>query len=100
MAEMIGAPVLAPATSGLGGGQAEPPDRLRQTAQEFEAVFIAQMLAGMTSGLAGEGPLGAGEGDPFRGMLGDEIAKVISRAGGVGVADAVLREMLKLQEVA
>jgi Rod binding domain-containing protein len=33
-------------------------------------------------------------------MLRDEYAKLVSRSGGVGVADAVLREMLKMQEVA
>jgi Rod binding domain-containing protein len=33
-------------------------------------------------------------------MFNDEIAKLISRSGGVGVADAVLKEMLKAQEVA
>ena len=31
-------------------------------------------------------------------MLQDEYAKLISRSGGIGIADAVLREMLKMQE--
>ena len=38
--------------------------------------------------------------DPFHDMLNDEYAKLISRSGGIGVADAVLKEMLKRQEVA
>jgi Rod binding domain-containing protein len=33
-------------------------------------------------------------------MFDDEIAKLISRSGGVGVADAALNEMLKAQELA
>jgi Rod binding domain-containing protein len=33
-------------------------------------------------------------------MFNEEMAKLISRSGGIGVADAVLKEMLKLQEVA
>ena len=33
-------------------------------------------------------------------MFNDELAKLISRSGGVGVADAVLKEMLKSREVA
>jgi Rod binding domain-containing protein len=33
-------------------------------------------------------------------MLQDEYARLISRTGGIGIADAVLREMLKAQEVA
>ena len=80
-----------------------PPDlrteQLKEVAQDFEAVFIAQMLASLTSDLEGEGPLGGTSNDPFRQMLGQELAKVISRAGGIGVSDAVLKEMLKLQEV-
>lgn len=82
---------------------AEPAGReaLRRTAEEFEAVFLAQMLNGMTSGLSGDGPFfGGEEGGPFRSMLTDEVAKLISRSGGVGVADAILQEMLKLQEMA
>jgi peptidoglycan hydrolase FlgJ len=75
-------------------------ERLRETAQEFEAVFISQMLRALTEGVEGEGPLGGGEGDPFRGLLGDEIGKLISRSGGVGVADGILKEMLRMQEVA
>ena len=84
-----------PSAAGPDQGTAQ----LRQVAQEFEAVFLAQMLASLTRDLEGEGPLGGSEGDPFRQMLGQEIAKVISRAGGIGVGDAVLKEMLKLQEV-
>lgn len=77
------------------------PEALREAAQDFEALFLAQMLAGMTKGLAADGPmLGGGDADPFRHMLTDEIGKLISRSGGVGVADAILREMLKVQEVA
>jgi hypothetical protein len=31
-------------------------------------------------------------------MLQDEYAKLISRSGGIGIGDAVLREMLRMQE--
>lgn len=73
--------------------------RLKESALEFEAVFLAQMLRSLTSDLEGsDGPLGGGEGDPFRSMLTDEIGKLISRAGGIGVADAILQEMLRMQE--
>ena len=33
-------------------------------------------------------------------MLNEEAAKLISRSGGIGLADAVLGEMPKAQEVA
>ena len=83
-------------------GTAPRPGReaMETVAGTFEAVFIAQMLQSLTSDLERDGPLGGGDGDPFPSMLTGEIAKLISRAGGIGVGDAVLQEMLKMQEVA
>jgi peptidoglycan hydrolase FlgJ len=80
------------------GPQATP--EMRRAAQEFEGVFLAQVLRGLTQGLTGPGLLGNGEDDPFAAMLQDEYGKLISRRGGIGVANAVLREMLKGQEAA
>lgn len=73
--------------------------RLERVAQEFEAVFLAQVLSGLLEGVGGSG-LGGPDNEIYRGMLQEEYAKLISRAGGIGVGDAVLREMLKLQEIA
>lgn len=71
---------------------------MRRAAVEFEAVLVGQMLAGMTAGLATDGPLGGGD-DPFGSMLRDEYGRLISRKGGIGVADAVLRQLMRAQEV-
>jgi peptidoglycan hydrolase FlgJ len=87
-------------------GRAVPPEAARRTVEEFEAMFLAQMLAGLFQGSGGgEGGLGGGGasglgGEAFEGMLRDEYARLISRAGGIGLADEIRREMLKLQEVA
>jgi Rod binding domain-containing protein len=35
----------------------------------------------------------------FRPMLVERYAEAISRAGGVGVADSIVRELLRIQEV-
>jgi peptidoglycan hydrolase FlgJ len=62
---------------------------MRHAAQEFEAMFLAQVLGTMTQGLGGEDLPGR---PPGRLLLRDverEIAKLISRSGGIGVADAV-----------
>lgn len=72
---------------------------MEKVAQEFEAVFLAQILNGLTNGLEGDGPLTGAASDPFASMLQDEYAKMISKSGGVGVADAVLKELLKTQEI-
>jgi flagellar protein FlgJ len=89
MSEAIQVPALAPAAGPAGPGKI---DAFRQAAQEFEAIFLAQVLAKLNPGLD--------EHSPFHDMFNDELAKLISRSGGVGVADAVLKEMLKSQEVA
>jgi peptidoglycan hydrolase FlgJ len=73
--------------------------RLRETAQEFEAVFLAQVLQTMNIGIGGPGPMGDGDNDAWAGMLQEEYGRLISRSGGIGVADALLREMLRMQEV-
>jgi peptidoglycan hydrolase FlgJ len=91
---------LAAATMPPAGGGAPRLDALRDAAQEFEAIFLAQVLGTMTQGLGGEDLPGDDQGEVFRAMLNDEVAKLISRSGGIGVADAVLREMLKAQESA
>jgi Rod binding domain-containing protein len=93
-------PGLVAATTIPAGGDTPRADALRHAAQEFEAIFLAQVLGTMTQGLGGDDLLGDGQGELFRDMLNEEVAKLISRSGGIGVADALLREMLKAQEVA
>ena len=92
------AAIHGPLAAAPNGPQATP--AMRRAAEEFEGVFLAQVLRGLTQGLTGPGLLGNGEDDPFAAMLQDEYGKLISRSGGVGVADAVLRELLKGQEAA
>lgn len=74
-----------------------PDARIRDVAVEFEAVFLSEMLRGMSSGLGPDGLFGR---EPFGGLLRDEYARVIARAGGIGIAEATRRELLRLQEVA
>ncbi len=71
----------------------------RQTAIEFEAVFLSQMLAPMFEGLGKDPLFGGGPGeDIYRSMLVEEYSNSIARTGGIGIADAVQREILRLQE--
>lgn len=74
---------------------------LRRAAEEFEAVFLSEMLAPMFEGLDTDGLGGGGMGEQiFRPMLVERYAEAIVRAGGVGIADSVVREMLRLQGAA
>lgn len=73
---------------------------IREAAEQFEALFLTQILNSMTSGVEVDGMFGGGPSEGiYRSMLNDEYAKSVSRQGGVGIADVVYREMLALQEI-
>ena len=76
------------------------PRDLQRVADEFESVFLAQMLRTMSEGQTGPGPLSNADGSPFASMLQDEYARLISRSGGIGISGAVMRELLAAQEAA
>lgn len=81
------------------GPKAHNDVRARAAAEEFEAQFLAAMTESMFAGIKTDGPFGGGHGEAvFRSMLNQEYAKGISKAGGIGIADQVYREILKLQE--
>jgi Rod binding domain-containing protein len=72
--------------------------QIAATAQSFEAQFISQMLQPMFEGIATSGPFGGGAGEQiYRSFFLDAIGQQMSKAGGIGVAQSVQREMLKLQ---
>lgn len=74
-------------------------NKIRQTAQDFEATFLAQMMKPMFDGLSTEAPFGGGHAEEtWRGFMLDEMAKKTVAAGGIGLADTVMREMLRMQE--
>ena len=77
----------------------QPAARMRETAQAFETSFLSQMLKPMFEGLSTDGPLGGGQAEAtWRGFMLDAMAKQTVRAGGIGLADQVVSEMLRMQE--
>jgi peptidoglycan hydrolase FlgJ len=67
-------------------------------AQQFERMFVAEMLQPMFSGIETDGVFGGGQGEEvFRPMLLDQYADAVAKGGGVGIADAVLKEILRMQ---
>ena len=80
------------------GLKGKEPEKLRELAEEFEAVFLSEMLRPMWKGIEAEPPFGGGqEEETFRSLLIDEYGKMLAGNGGVGIADSVLKELLKLQ---
>lgn len=72
---------------------------IRETAEQFEAFFLARFIDAMQAGIKTDGPFGGGHGEQmFRGMLSDHYADTVVKSGGIGIADAVERELLRIQE--
>lgn len=75
-------------------------DKMRQKAEDFEAVFLSQMLKPMFEGIKSDEMFGGGNGeDMWKSQLVNEYGKTIAKSGGIGIADAVLGEMLRMQEM-
>ncbi|PKU25965.1 rod-binding protein [Telmatospirillum siberiense] len=71
----------------------------KKAAQSFESVFLSQMLGHMFEGVGKNTLFGGGAGeDMFKPMLLDEYGKLMAQKGGIGIADAVMRTLIKQQE--
>jgi Rod binding domain-containing protein len=85
----------------LAGSPAGSHGATRRVAQEFEAQAIAAMFQPVFAALPTDGPFGGGQAEAqWRPMLVDAIARDMARAGGLGIGDAVQRELLRVQEAA
>jgi Rod binding domain-containing protein len=74
-------------------------ERIKKTAQDFEASFLSEMYKPMFEGLKTDGPFGGGEAEgTWRSFLIDAMAKQTVKAGGVGLSNVVMSEMIKMQE--
>lgn len=72
----------------------------KKAADEFEAIFISQMLKGMSVGVKTDGPFGGGQSeDIYRDLMNEELGKSMTGQGGIGMSDSIYREILKNQEV-
>jgi len=72
---------------------------IAKAAEEFEAVFISQMLSHMWSGVGVDPMFGGGHAEEtFRGLMIEEQGKVIAKSGGLGLSDHIKRQLLQIQE--
>ncbi|MBE7211236.1 MAG: rod-binding protein [Gluconacetobacter diazotrophicus] len=88
----------AATTDGQAG--AERDARTWKAATDFEAMAIGQLLQPMFDTVqTSDGLFGGGEGEAsFRPMLVTEMAKQMERQGGIGLADSVYAQMMRMQE--
>lgn len=77
-------------------------DKTRQAAVEFEGVTIGELLQPMFDTIdTSEGMFGGGAAESqFRSLQVLEMGKQIANSGGIGIADSVYKQMLKMQEKA
>jgi len=86
-----------PALAGAGISPAAAA-KARASAQDFEAVFLNSMFSQMFTHV-NEGPFNGGQAaSTWRSFLTDEYARNFAKAGGIGIADSVYKELMSLQE--
>ena len=92
---MTQAKPLAAAGSFRGGANID------KTSQDFEAMFMTQMLEPMFEGLGNDPTFGGGHGEQvMRTFLLQEYGKIIAKSGHLGIAANVKNEMIMAQAAA
>jgi Rod binding domain-containing protein len=80
-------------------GATSDPAAARKAGEDFEAFFLSQVFETMFSGVDADKMFGGGTGENvYRSLLLQEYSKVAAKSGSTGIADAVQREILRLQE--
>lgn len=73
-------------------------DRLRASAVELEGAFLNTLVGEMFASLPSDGPFGGGFAEEtWRSMMAEEYAGAFADAGGIGLADSILRELVATQ---
>ncbi len=75
--------------------------KAKKQADDFETMFLEQVTQQLTATAQGsEGPLGENGvgGDIYKSQLTQQYAKQIQKAGGLGLSDAIMRDLLRVQE--
>jgi flagellar protein FlgJ len=77
-------------------------DHAQAQAVELEGVFLNTLMKEMFASLGSEeNVMGGGFAEEtWRGMQAEQFADAMARAGGIGLADAIVADLLALQESA
>jgi Rod binding domain-containing protein len=77
-----------------GQSQVDKSSKLYKVSQEFEAIFIKQMLNVMRKSVSKTGLLDGGMAEEiFEDMLYDEYAQKMAESGSFGIADMIYRQL-------
>jgi Rod binding domain-containing protein len=73
--------------------------QIKDSSEQFESVFMTQMLSHMFEGIEPDPMFGGGPGEEvYKSFLLDEYGKSIVKRGGLGLTTAVQAELLRMQE--
>lgn len=75
-------------------------ERLRQQAVDLEGVFLNTLMKEMFASIdTGESSFGGGFAEEtWRGMQAEQFASALAETGGIGLADQLMGDLLRLQE--
>ncbi len=85
--------------SGIASAFDNQKTKAKKNADEFETVFLENFTQSVMNSSGTEGPLGENGtgGEIWRSMLGQEYARQLQKAGGVGLSDQILRDLIQVQ---
>ncbi len=76
----------------------QDPEKLKETAQQFEAIFIQQMFKDMRNTIPDDGLIQRGNADEMYSQMQDlEAAKLTAQQGGIGLAELMMQQLMKNQ---
>jgi Rod binding domain-containing protein len=92
--EAAGSRAARAAASARGQVQIDKSSKLYKVSQEFEAIFIKQMLNVMRKSVNKTGLMDGGMAEEiFEDMLYDEYAQNMAKSGSFGIADMIYRQL-------
>lgn len=74
----------------------QDPEKLKESVQQFEAIFIQQMYKEMRKTIPDDGLIQRGNADDIYSQLQDlEAAKITAQRGGIGLAELMMKQLAK-----
>lgn len=79
-----------------------PPSGIRQQAEELEGIFLNTLMKEMFASLESDSDAFGGgfAEETWRGMQAEQFAAGLAEAGGIGLADAIVTNLLAVQQAA
>lgn len=74
-------------------------EKIKETAEDFEAFFMTKMMETMYEGISTDGMFGGGHAEKiYRSMLLNEYGKQMAKTGNIGISQDIMDTILQMQE--